>query len=1370
MKTTLKSYFASSIASVALLLGGLSVHAASQVWTNAPVDNSWTNTANWAGGAFPGAINTTTTGDSATFNTAIPGSGIGGAGNPITNLFQQGIASLFFNTASCGAYVFGHSINDNPLQLVQNGANQNANITIGSAVVNPIIFNEALNFRALSSQTYFLGITNNATAATATLYIPGITNLANSTTRQWLVNLAGVNTGTNTIAHFDNNNGAEGAMLVDVWGGHWIFSGANNGTVWPQKTSASAAAHLLLHAGTLEAQDPESFGGITTPNFVVTNAILQIDGVSLTNPGITLGQAGEILMNGTGTNQQVTIPAASVTATLATANAGSTMVVSNVSGGVTTATIDVSGAGIVLLSSNSTYSGTWVIQAGTFQVGAAQVLPAGGALTIDAGGQFDVSPLGAVSYTLPFTTFAALGTGTTVGSTAASLNAAVGGTVVISSGISMNYAPTSFTGDSTHPALYIPQGTLSIGGNTFLINNTSGTPLGAGTYVLVQQASGSVTSTGTYAVNVTGSGLAAGDVGAVQVSSGQVQLVVTVYVPQNLTWKGANPNDNWDVNTTLNWLDGGVPSVFKDSDNVTFNATGAANPNVNVAAPVSPGSILVDTTAANYSFGGSQGIVGPTGLTKMGTGTLVLSNLNNGYLGSTVISNGVIQAGSNNVFSSASDITISNIAVLDLNSYTNSIGALNGNGTVDTVAGGAAVVVIGNDNHSGNFAGTIKNTAGTLGVTTTGTGTETLSAANTYTGATIVNIGTLRASDPNALGSGGSAVTINSGTLDVSSPTLKVASIAGTGGIANNSTTTTNELIVLGTSTFPGVIGDGSGGGGMSVLVSGGTLDFTGNSTYSGGTIVASGATLAVAGAPTPGNAPGTGGILASNGATLSMPTATSAAEFFGNAVTTVNNATVEFTSAETANGWTGLFIGGINTTDVFSGGNMTIGGNGNTFETFTNFLGQVIVTNGAVRSFGGLNGGDNTPFNLIMGGTWNMRDGGANFVHFGSLSGDFAAVLGNITTPAGGTIGPAGGNYIIGGLNTTSIYSGAITGTNNIIKTGTGKLILNGGNFIITNNYLSGVTPINYVGYESNQMTFLGTTTISNGVLALVTPEALSNCTSVVLASPSAVLDGSAMGFLSNQFDSDGVTITNQFPVTNSIFEVVSTEAFSGPGTLIGILDADAGSYLNPGNPTVLVTNTVLLDTNVAPTGVMNVTGAANIGGLVNMSLNTTNPVIADELAASSFVVSNTASLAVTNAGPEIINGTTFTLFNHAVSFTSVTLPPAPYVWQNNLAVNGTITLTSGGATAGPTPFTASPHISTIAESGANLILTGTNGQSGDVYYTLSTTNLQLPVNQWTPVGTNIMPTANNFSITVTNAVNLNDSRQFFLLSNTNF
>src|ERR1039458_7355388 len=70
------------------LLGAVSAQAASQTWVSAPVDNTWINILNWSGGAVPGAANSTTTTDTATFNSAIPGSGIGGAGNPIINDVQ----------------------------------------------------------------------------------------------------------------------------------------------------------------------------------------------------------------------------------------------------------------------------------------------------------------------------------------------------------------------------------------------------------------------------------------------------------------------------------------------------------------------------------------------------------------------------------------------------------------------------------------------------------------------------------------------------------------------------------------------------------------------------------------------------------------------------------------------------------------------------------------------------------------------------------------------------------------------------------------------------------------------------------------------------------------------------------------------------------------------------------------------------------------------------------------------------------------------------------------------------------------------------------------------------------------------------------
>jgi hypothetical protein len=74
---------------------------------------------------------------------------------------------------------------------------------------------------------------------------------------------------------------------------------------------------------------------------------------------------------------------------------------------------------------------------------------------------------------------------------------------------------------------------------------------------------------------------------------------------------------------------------------------------------------------------------------------------------------------------------------------------------------------------------------------------------------------------------------------------------------------------------------------------------------------------------------------------------------------------------------------------------------------------------------------------------------------------------------------------------------------------------------------------------------------------------------------------------------------------------------------------------------------------------------------------------------------------------GPGLANGASFTLFNHPVSFTSVSLPATDptgttnYLWQNNLAVNGSITLTNGG-TVGP----SLPPIISHSLSGATLTL----------------------------------------------------------------
>ena len=72
-------------------------------------------------------------------------------------------------------------------------------------------------------------------------------------------------------------------------------------------------------------------------------------------------------------------------------------------------------------------------------------------------------------------------------------------------------------------------------------------------------------------------------------------------------------------------------------------------------------------------------------------------------------------------------------------------------------------------------------------------------------------------------------------------------------------------------------------------------------------------------------------------------------------------------------------------------------------------------------------------------------------------------------------------------------------------------------------------------------------------------------------------------------------------------------------------------------------------------------------------------------------------------------------------------------------------------------------PGISAVNLSGTNVVLSATNGVAGGTYYVFSSTNLALPLSQWTPVATNVLSGSGNFTTTVTNANTT--AQQFFIL-----
>jgi hypothetical protein len=120
--------------------------------------------------------------------------------------------------------------------------------------------------------------------------------------------------------------------------------------------------------------------------------------------------------------------------------------------------------------------------------------------------------------------------------------------------------------------------------------------------------------------------------------------------------------------------------------------------------------------------------------------------------------------------------------------------------------------------------------------------------------------------------------------------------------------------------------------------------------------------------------------------------------------------------------------------------------------------------------------------------------------------------------------------------------------------------------------------------------------------------------------------------------------------------------------------------------------------------------------------------------------------TLSVTNISVNALAaGDSFKLFNagaYAGNFT-VLNPPRPAVnlrWNTNaLATNGVLAVV-------PVPV---PVIRSISLAGGNLLCGGTNGWPGDMYYVLCTTNISLPVGQWTRLATNIFDAGGNFNFT---------------------
>jgi fibronectin-binding autotransporter adhesin len=522
------------------------------------------------------------------------------------------------------------------------------------------------------------------------------------------------------------------------------------------------------------------------------------------------------------------------------------------------------------------------------------------------------------------------------------------------------------------------------------------------------------------------------------------------------------------------------------------------------------------------------------GLAKTGTGTLTLSGVNT-YQGGTTVNGGTL-------------------AVLADNNLGNGLGSLAfGSGTLQFLSGFISNRAVTLNSGGGTFdtngngpllTGSISRPGG---LTKVGIGDLTLAGASTYSGPTNVLLGTLAAGATNVFSPASAFTVVSGGALNLNGFNQSIGSLAGDGLVGNAGpgpatlTTGGNNS----STTFSGVIFDAPGT--MRLTKAGtGTMILSGDNSYTGGTTISAG-TLQL------GNGGANGSItgdVVDNGTFATNRSDTFA---FGGVISgtgtfaQIGPGTTILTAANTYSGGTainggvlavaadvnlGAASGGL----VFGGGTLqflsgfttnravTLNAGGGSFDT----NGNNAVLGGPISGAGGLTKIGSGTLTLSAASSYSgatavnagmLRAGAANAFASGSAftvaSGatldlnSFNQTIGSLGGAGSVTLGAA--TLTTGSDNTSTTFSGTISGTGALIKLGSGVLTLSGAN------------------------TYSGGITLAGGMLSLANNQALG---SGALTTTGSVVDYA-----------NGVTIANAIVINSNSTQLQVTDRHGDAG-----------------------------------------------------------------------------------------------------------------------------------------------------------------------------------------------------------------------------
>jgi len=344
----------------------------------------------------------------------------------------------------------------------------------------------------------------------------------------------------------------------------------------------------------------------------------------------------------------------------------------------------------------------------------------------------------------------------------------------------------------------------------------------------------------------------------------------------NVTWTGT-ASSAWD-NTTANWFNGTIATLYLDGDTVAFTDT-AANSSITISNPVNPAAIIFSNSATNYTVGGAS-ISGATSVILNGSGTVSFTSAN-AYSGGTVINAGTLNfnpAGTTNAGTGVISLAGGALLITGTASSPNTIVA----NAVNVTSNSSLAYSSGGNNQTqftGNFSGTgtlfvniptgdIMNVGGVAGQFSGFTGTLEFGTST----------GQLKVRTASDLNFGNATVDLGSGSFSILSKESGVGNTSQTFGAitggtgtklagpdASGATFTYNVGNLNTNAEFDGAIANGSGPVAIN-KIGGGTWTLTGSNTYSGGTTVIAGTLLLN---NTNGSATGSGAVTIAAGGTL---------------------------------------------------------------------------------------------------------------------------------------------------------------------------------------------------------------------------------------------------------------------------------------------------------------------------------------------------------------------------------------------------------------------------------------------------------------------------------------------------------------------